>query len=49
MSDWPQKDEAQKILDEFVSNKNLKKHAYAMEAVIKATHGIVERLRFLAV
>ena len=36
MSDWPKRDEAQKILDEWVSNKNLKKHAYAVEAVMRA-------------
>jgi predicted hydrolase (HD superfamily) len=36
MSDWPKRDEAQKILDEWVSNKNLKKHAYAVEAAMRA-------------
>jgi len=36
MSNWPQIDEAQSILDEWVSNKNLKKHAYAVEAAMKA-------------
>jgi len=36
MTDWPQRDEAQKILDEWVGNKNLKKHAYAVEAAMRA-------------
>lgn len=36
MSKWPTKDEARKILDEWVSNRNLKKHAYAVEAAIRA-------------
>jgi len=36
MSNWPQRDEAQSILDEWVSNKNLKKHAYAVEAAMRA-------------
>jgi len=36
MSNWPQIDEAQSILDEWVSNKNLKKHAYAVEAAMRA-------------
>jgi putative nucleotidyltransferase with HDIG domain len=36
MSNWPQVDEAQRILDEWVSNKNLKKHAYAVEAAMRA-------------
>jgi len=32
MSKWPTTEEAEKILDEWVSNKNLKKHAWAVEA-----------------
>ena len=36
MSNWPQADEAQRFLDEWVSNKNLKKHAYAVEAAMRA-------------
>jgi len=36
MNNWPNRDEAQKILDEWVSNKNLKKHAYAVEAAMGA-------------
>ncbi|UCH50495.1 MAG: HDIG domain-containing protein [Chloroflexota bacterium] len=36
MNDWPRRDEAQKILDEWVNNKNLKKHAYAVEAAMRA-------------
>lgn len=36
MSRWPKRDEAQRILDEWVTNKNLKKHAYAVEAAMRA-------------
>ena len=36
MSDWPTQQEAQAILDEWCKNKNLKKHAYAVEAAMKA-------------
>ena len=36
MSNWPREEEAQNILDEWVSNKNLKKHAYAVEAAMRA-------------
>ncbi len=36
MSDWPRRDEAQRILDEWVSNKNLRKHAYAVESAMMA-------------
>ena len=36
MSNWPQIEEAQSILDEWVNNKNLKKHAYAVEATMRA-------------
>jgi predicted hydrolase (HD superfamily) len=36
MSKWPTEEEAKHILDEWVTNKNLKKHAYAVEAAMKA-------------
>ncbi len=36
MSNWPQIEEAQSILDEWVNNKNLKKHAYAVEVAMRA-------------
>lgn len=36
MTDWPTRDEAQAILDEWTKNKNLKKHAYAVEAAMRA-------------
>ena len=36
MSEWPSKDEAQAILDEWTKNKNLKKHGYAVEAAMRA-------------
>ena len=36
MSDWPGIEEGQRILDEWVSSKNLKKHAYAVEAAMRA-------------
>jgi putative nucleotidyltransferase with HDIG domain len=36
MSAWPTRDEAQSILDEWTSNENLKKHAYAVEAAMRA-------------
>jgi len=36
MSDWPNTDEALAILDEWVSNENLKKHAYAVEAAMRS-------------
>jgi predicted hydrolase (HD superfamily) len=36
MSKWPTEEEAQHILDEWVTNKNLKKHAYAVAAAMKA-------------
>lgn len=36
MSNWPQIEEAQSILDKWVNNKNLKKHAYAVEAAMRA-------------
>ena len=36
MADWPTRDEAQAILDEWTKSKNLKKHAYAVEAAMRA-------------
>ena len=36
MNEWPQRHEAQRILDEWVVNENLKKHAYAVEAAMRA-------------
>jgi len=36
MGRWPSRDEAQAILDEWTKNKNLKKHAYAVEAAMRA-------------
>jgi putative nucleotidyltransferase with HDIG domain len=36
MSNWPNHEEAQQILDEWVDNKNLKKHACAVEAAMRA-------------
>ena len=36
MSNWPTREEALNILDEWVSNINLKKHAYAVEAAMRA-------------
>ena len=36
MGRWPSRDEAQAILDEWISNENLKKHAYAVEAAMRA-------------
>ena len=36
MNDWPGEEEAQNILDEWISNKNLKKHAYAVESAMRA-------------
>ncbi len=36
MSGWPNRTEAEEILNEWVSSKNLKKHAYAVEAAMKA-------------
>jgi putative nucleotidyltransferase with HDIG domain len=35
MSHWPDRDEAQRILDEWVSDENLKKHSYAVEAAMR--------------
>jgi putative nucleotidyltransferase with HDIG domain len=39
MGDWPTIEEAYSILDEWCSNKNLKKHAYAVAAAMKAYAG----------
>lgn len=36
MSRWPTHEEAGKILDDWVANKNLKKHAWAVEAAMRA-------------
>lgn len=36
MEKWPTKEETQKILEEWVSNKNLRKHAYAVETAMRA-------------
>jgi len=36
MGKWPSRDEAQAILDEWTKNVNLKKHAYAVEAAMRA-------------
>lgn len=39
MSEWPSRDEAQAILEEWTQNKNLRKHAYAVEAAMRAYAG----------
>ena len=36
MNNWPSKKEAEEILEEWVSNENLKKHAWAVEATMEA-------------
>ncbi len=36
MSRWPDRDEAEKIMEEWVANNNLKKHAWAVEAAMRA-------------
>jgi putative nucleotidyltransferase with HDIG domain len=36
MGQWPSRDQAQAILDQWMSNENLKKHAYAVEAAMRA-------------
>jgi putative nucleotidyltransferase with HDIG domain len=36
MDNWPDKEEAQKILNEWISDGNLKKHAYAVAAAMEA-------------
>jgi putative nucleotidyltransferase with HDIG domain len=35
LSKWPTREEAEKIMDEWVANKNLKKHAWAVEAAMR--------------
>ena len=39
MEYWPTESEANKLLDEWVSNKNLKKHAWAVAAAMKVYAG----------
>jgi len=36
MSKWPTREESEKILDDWVANNNLKKHAWAVEAAMRA-------------
>ena len=36
MGDWPDRNEAQQILEEWTKNENLRKHAYAVEAAVRA-------------
>ena len=36
MGKWPSREEAQVILEEWTANKNLRKHAYAVEAAMRA-------------
>jgi putative nucleotidyltransferase with HDIG domain len=36
MDIWPDRSEAQQILEDWTTNKNLRKHAYAVEAAMKA-------------
>jgi putative nucleotidyltransferase with HDIG domain len=36
MGTWPSREEALAILDEWTKNRNLKKHAYAVEAAMRA-------------
>lgn len=36
MEKWPNKKEAEEILEKWVSNENLKKHAYAVQAAMEA-------------
>jgi putative nucleotidyltransferase with HDIG domain len=36
MGTWPDTNEAQQILEEWTKNKNLRKHAYAVEAAMRA-------------
>ncbi len=36
MDKWPTRDEAEAILNEWTKNKNLRKHAYAVEAAMRA-------------
>ena len=41
MDKWPSRDEAEAILGEWTKNKNLRKHAYAVEAAMRAYAGIL--------
>lgn len=36
MGNWPDKSEAERILEDWTKNKNLRKHAYAVEAAMRA-------------
>lgn len=36
MEKWPNREEAQKILEEWVKNENLRKHAYAVEVAMRS-------------
>ena len=36
MDDWPDRSEAERILEDWTTNKNLRKHAYAVEAAMRA-------------
>lgn len=36
MSNWPDRQQAERILNEWIKDENLKKHAYAVEAAMKA-------------
>ena len=36
MDNWPDKGEAERILEDWMKNKNLRKHAYAVEAAMRA-------------
>jgi len=36
MGNWPDKSEAERILEDWTTNKNLRKHAYAAEAAMRA-------------
>ncbi|MFW6189763.1 MAG: HD domain-containing protein [Planctomycetota bacterium] len=36
MGEWPSREEAEQILNEWTENKNLRKHAYAVEAAMRA-------------
>lgn len=36
MDTWPDRSQAQRILEDWTTNKNLKKHAYAVEAAMRA-------------
>jgi len=36
MEDWPDKSKAENILEDWTKNKNLRKHAYAVEAAMRA-------------